>query len=192
MFGDETERRDWTIGIIVTVLIIGGLYWIRSQSIDEKASSEEVTEAIAVSSPTYESAPKRASAQHEYVIETRARSPKTIARVFECDQAGQRVLSDQPCGARAAVRDIAAPNRMQPQNTSVLYDPPPRSIQVQRMRAAGQRPLASTRNSGRCAAIDREKERINARMRRPYGRWEGEHYRDRLRQLSEERWNLRC
>lgn len=78
---------------------------------------------------------------------------------------------------------------MQKQDTSVLYEPLPRSIQVQKQRAADQRPGG---NLSICARIEEEKDRINARMRRPYRSWEGERLRERLRQLSAQRWDAGC
>jgi hypothetical protein len=41
-----------------------------------------------------------------------------------------------------------------------------------------------------CAAIEAEIDSINARMRRGYR--DGEPFRERLRELSEARWDLRC
>ena len=189
MISDEAEGREWIIGIVVTVLIIGGLYWIRNQPIEEEAAGPM---PVGPASAQYQSDPHReqgALAHDERVITTRRSSPSTIGRVFECEQDGQRVLSDQRCGADAAVREIAAPNRMQAQDTSVLYEPLPRSIQVQKRRAARQR---TGSNAAICTQIDEDKDRINARMRQPYTSWEGERLRARLRELSERRWKARC
>ena len=189
MISDEAEGREWIIGIVVTVLIIGALYWLRSQPIEEEAAGPM---PVGPASAQYQSDPHReqdALAHDERVITTRRSSPSTIGRVFECEQDGQRVLSDQRCGADAAVREIAAPNRMQAQDTSVLYEPLPRSIQVQKRRAAGQR---TGSNAAICTQIDEDKDRINARMRQPYTSWEGERLRVRLRELSERRWKAGC
>ena len=183
MISDETERWDWIIGIVVTTIVIGGLYWIRGQPIEQE------TKALA---PVEQHTPERiepALENHERVIVNRRSSPSTIARVFECERDGQRVLSDRPCGEDATVRKVTAPNRMQRQDTSILYEPLPRSIQVQKQRAAGQRPNVHT-NRRQCDEIDEAKKRINAQMRRGYSN--GEHYRERLRQLSAERWELGC
>lgn len=189
MISDEAEGREWIIGIVVTVLIIGALYWLRSQPIEEEAAGPM---PVGPASAQYQSDPHReqgALAHDERVITTRRSSPSTIGRVFECEQDGQRVLSDQPCGADATVREISAPNRMQAQDTSVLYEPLPRSIQVQKRRAARQR---TGSNAVTCARIDEDKDRINARMRQPYTSWEGERLRARLRELSERRWKAGC
>lgn len=189
MISDETERRDWIIGIVVTAVIIGGLYWIRSQPIEEKAAASVPVEPPPEHYQSDSYYEQDALIDEERVITTRRSSPSTIGRVFECEQDGQRVLSDQPCGADATILDIPAPNRMQAQDTSVLYEPLPRSIQVQKRRAAGQVPNVRP-NQERCDAIDKAKKQINAQMRRGYR--SGEHYRERLRRLSAERWELGC
>src|SRR5690606_2345261 len=74
-------------------------------------------------------------------------------------------------------------------NTHVLYEPLPRSIQVQKRRAAGQVPNVRAKQD-RCDAIDNAKKRINAQMRRGYTN--GEPYREQLRRLSAKRWELGC
>lgn len=190
MFEDEVEQRDWIIGIVVTLIVIGGLFWIRSQPLEEK----KVTDASVASTVTSDN--DRGNAEpttyEEYVEREPAyrRSHDTIARVFECESNGQRILSDQPCGADATIRDIASPNRMDAQDTRVLYEPPPRSVQVQKYRAARQSPVHAADNKGRCAAIDEQRKQINEQMRRGYRK--GEHYREQLRRLSAERWDLGC
>lgn len=35
MFTEEIKHRDWIIGVVAFVLIVGGLYWIRSQPIEQ-------------------------------------------------------------------------------------------------------------------------------------------------------------
>jgi hypothetical protein len=189
VYGDDTERREWIIGILVTAVVIGGLYWMRSQRLEEKTTAAQTAVHQPQSMSQAEAQPP--SGPEEYVIETHAHSPKTIARVYECKQDGQLVLRDQPCGPNAAVREIAAPNRMVAQDTSVLYEPPPRAIQVQRQRAARQVPPAVA-NKATCDEIDEEKKRINEIMRKPYHHKTGEYYRERLRELNELRWNLHC
>jgi hypothetical protein len=187
MFSDETERWDWIIGIVVTAIVVGALYWIRSQPIEQ-----ETTAVAPIESLVEQHTPEKlelALENHEQIIVNRRSSPSTIARVFECERDDGRVLSDRPCGDDATVLSIAAPNRMQRQDTSVLYEPLPRSIQMQKRRAAEQRPGG---DPSICARIDEEKERINARMRKPYRHREGEYYRERLRQLSAQRWDAGC
>ncbi len=184
MFTDVTERRDWIFGVVATVLVIGALYWVRSQPIEEKAArgGEEQEAVGAIRAPD--------SRRVESGKEPEAASASdSIATVFECVRDGQRVLSDRPCGAGASVVHVSEPNRMAAQDTRVLYQAPPRSVQVQRMRASQQIPAT---NSARCKKIEDEIEEINDRMRRGYRSWEGERFRERLRHLSEQRHEARC
>lgn len=117
-------------------------------------------------------------------------STNSIGRVFECQSNGQRVFSGRPCGVGAEVREIAAPNRMNRQDTRALYQPPPVSIQGQQSRARSG--VSGGGNSFVCDSIDEDKKRINARMRQPYTSQEGELFRKRLRRLNERRWEARC
>src|SRR5690606_15763886 len=126
MISDEAEGREWIIGIVVTVLIIGALYWLRSQPIEEEAAGPM---PVGPASAQYQSDPHReqdALAHDERVITTRRSSPSTIGRVFECEQDGQRVLSDQRCGAGAAVGEASAATRRPVQATRALVDATPR------------------------------------------------------------------
>jgi hypothetical protein len=113
----------------------------------------------------------------------------SIARVFECERDGQRVYSDQRCGSDAAVREIDAPNRMDAQDTSGLYDPvvePPRS------HTGSSSESASSAAIKLCESIDQQIDLINARMRQGYGSWQGERFRNRLRELSRQRYEAKC
>jgi hypothetical protein len=190
MFTDETEKRDWIFGIVVTALVIGGLIWINSQATRDE-SHPAVAESASGSPPAETSGESIEPSYGDFSTNeiSHRRSPDVIERVFECERNGQRILSDRPCGADASVREIAAPNRMRAQDTSALYDPPPRSIQVQKLRASRQR---TGSNAALCEHIDNEKDQINARMRKPYKNWEGERLRARLRQLSAQRWDAGC
>jgi hypothetical protein len=188
MIDEDYERRDWIFSALVTVLVIAALVWLNRlpKEADAKTSDPE-------NEPTLEYEPQSVipdAAGAGYQAEnTSGYQPNAIARVFECEREGQRVLSDQPCGADAEVREIAAPNRMDRQDTRALYQAPPRSVQVQRMRASQQIPA---KNSARCKKIEDDIEAINDRMRREYRSWEGERLRESLRYLSKERHEARC
>lgn len=125
----------------------------------------------------------------------------TQVGVYECVQNGQRVASDRPCGADAEQhtltvsqpdpRDAIAAqqrNRQAPAMSAPRYTSPRSS--------AGQMSTtvnASSADTSRCAAIDREIDAINARMRQGgYGTAEGNWLRGRWHQLKNERYQLRC
>ncbi|MGH8313698.1 MAG: hypothetical protein ACRETU_00920 [Steroidobacterales bacterium] len=95
-------------------------------------------------------------------------------RVYECRRNGQSVYSSQPCGNDSVVRDI----NTQKINT---YRPPP-TVE----------PEASVPEGGECAKVREETDEINARMRQPYTNAEGGYYRERLRKLSNRRYELKC
>jgi hypothetical protein len=193
MFTDGTERRDWIFGFVITAVIIGGVVWLerqspREQQLEAKLSSEALEAPSAAPDP---------EPHVEWRIPVRTRQPElrttprsgVIARVYECDGDNQRVLSDQPCAVDAAVRDVAAPNRMIAQDTRVLYE------QAYRPRPPQPPSRTDRRYDHRveiCRQIERDIDRINARMRRGYSSWEGELFRESLRQLSKARYDARC
>jgi hypothetical protein len=46
--------------------------------------------------------------------------------------------------------------------------------------------------AGLCDSIQEEIDRINERMRQKYTDWQGERFRDRLRELKKELWEQKC
>jgi hypothetical protein len=190
MFTDETERRDWIFGALVTVFIVGALIWLNSLPDNSKKTASEIAAEPPVESagavPLIPNPEPVSFVLEDEFVEKR----NSIARVFECERNGQRVISDRPCGPDAAVREIQAPNRMNRQDTRPLYRPAPASIQ--RQQARGRSSAGGGSNKQLCASIEEQIDVINARMRRGYRSWEGERYRERLRQLSAERWDAGC
>jgi hypothetical protein len=106
-----------------------------------------------------------------------------IATVYECNGTAGRVLSDKPCADDAQVREVLAPNSMPTVPVTHSGTTPGRT---------DQRREPTNRISVACSKIDSEIDRINARMREKYSTREGERFRDRLRELSEERWDAKC
>jgi hypothetical protein len=115
---------------------------------------------------------------------------ETIATVYECSVDGHRMFSDQRCGRGARARDIHAPNRMDPTDTSILDEPVSAAAQF------AQPPAYQVRvphdDTAECAAIEQEKASINAHMREGYSAAEGERLRERLRRLDDRYYELRC
>lgn len=118
--------------------------------------------------------------------------PQVIATVYECNDDNGRVLSDQPCGEDAQVRQIEMPNlmRAQPRSSSSRPTAPNRSTRPRSARA----PIGpgTSDNEARCESIDARIEYINARMRRGYTSLEGERFRRQLHELSDQRWDANC
>jgi len=175
-----TERRDgWDvlICVIVVALLAGGAYAVRSYSPEMSAPLPSV--APSLETPRVEMG---------HTVERAAESP--IAVAYECWRDGQRILSDKRCGSDASLRTIAEPNRMDAQDTSGLYRPPARAASSSRTMSYSD--SFSTSESGECAAIERQIDAINARMRQRYTSAQGERFRDQLRELSRARYEAEC
>jgi hypothetical protein len=175
---DETESRDWLLGAVLVAFAVAGVWWLKVQSGDE----QEVVSPMRVAPP-----PAAASSQEGSLVADPASQALPIARVFECEQNGPRVLSDRACGPDAVVREVTEPNRMDAQDTRGLYRSAPRYVGPSKGAAS-----ATGSSDLVCAEIEQEVDAINARMRRGYTNGEGERYRDRLRALSDRRHQARC
>ena len=114
-----------------------------------------------------------------------------IATVFECRVNGQRIYSDQRCGSKAEEHSIQAPNRMDPQDTSMLSSPEAVLARSRSERTYAEVPVIDPARAD-CSSIEEEKNSINARMRAGYTSPEGEWFRDRLRVLAARYYELRC
>ena len=85
-------------------------------------------------------------------------------RMYECQQNGEPMYSSLPCGSDSVARDV----NTQAVNTS------------------------NQPGSDACTDARQEIEQMNARMRQPYDKAEGEYYRERLRKLSTRLHELKC
>lgn len=181
MFTEEQDSSDLlTVALValVVILLFAGIYLVRRQAPDSVARSAAMTAP----------APTRPHVEVRDVP-VKAVSSATIAIAYECWRDGQRILSDRPCGTGAFVREIAEPNRMDAQDTRRLYSPVAVPSRVKSGASSGG-PLSGT--SAVCDSIEAQIDAINARMRQPYTSSEGEHFSERLRGLSEQRYEARC
>lgn len=180
MFTEERDKWDVLVGVIVTAIVVGGLY-LANLYMSQAESSKPVAVALATE-------PQISYGVGTVELKPDA-SPAAIASVYECWRGDQRILSDQPCGADASLRQVGEPNRMDAQDTSSLYTTVYRgSRRSGGAWSAGQG--AST--SDLCDSIEDQIDRINAQMRRAYGSQQGERFRDRLRALSRQRYEAKC
>lgn len=189
MFTEEPNRWDRVFFAIVTISVFGALAWARMAGSDR--SSPDRTPASATTA-SFDN-PIHVSPTVPTVVDE-PRPPRVqervVARVFECSHNGQRVLSDQPCGPGAKVRSIQEPNRMVAQDTRNLYERRT-SPAYQPRPSSSSRPMRSdAATAARCAAIEREIDQINASLRTGYKR--AEYRRQRLRDLSAEKWDIKC
>jgi hypothetical protein len=183
MFTDDKEHRDWIFGAVVTALVIGAIFWLQGQAREENTVEIQApVEAVPLPEPATQLPPEVGTSESEPVYRR-----NSIAHVFECERNGQRVLSDQPCGSDSAIREIAAPNRMDAQDTRFLYTQP---YSVPRGYAPAPPRSDRTAKPSICDWIEAEIDRINAQMRSAYRNGEG--YREALRQLSKQRHEAKC
>lgn len=179
MFTEERDRWDVRIGVLLVALVVGGVYLARRHQPQEPPATTVETITPLAASPRVQ--------MGAAVVKRTSDAP--IAFAYECNRNGQKVLSDRPCSSDAAVREIAAPNRMDAQDTRRLYSP----VSVPSRTRSG--PSSGGRLSGTsavCDSIEAQIDAINARMRRAYTSWEGERFRDRLRELSRQRYEAEC
>lgn len=167
--------------MVIAVALLCGVHWYRTKSAEVIKPTDTTTAS---------SQPQRSTFVEPPVLQPstqRRAAPQPLATVYECRPGGQRILSSTPCGPHAQPLAIQQPNRMDAQDTSRLYEPSSPS----RTAPPSSRPMMTERGTAtRCAVIEREIDRINALMRQGYRNAEG--YRQRLRQLSDERWDLEC
>jgi hypothetical protein len=175
MFRREPETRDFFIALMVTGLLVAGFF--------------AYSHHVAVE-------PHRPGATESSVNAQRRSTAKTdpvpiIATVYECNGDDGHVLSDKPCGDGARTREVAQPNLMPaPQNIGSHRVPAKRDPSRVTPRPGS---LESVRRADEiCASIDTAIDQINARMRHKYTNSEGEYLRQRLRELSDQRWNAKC
>lgn len=181
MFTEDRDRWDVLVGVLVVAIVVVGVFTIGSQQ-----PQQARTEPAATTAPT---APAGAKPRVDMGPASVKRvSDPSIAVAYECTRDGQRILSDRPCGADASIRRIAEPNRMDAQDTRALYSPVYVSQRRSGTWSAGQ--TAST--SPACDSIEAQIDSINARMRHAYTSWQGERFRERLRELSRQRYEAKC
>ena len=179
MFGRNPESRDFLIAFMATCLIASGLvayaHWITPDR----------------SKPGAHGTRDDARENHEEATTSHGSSPQVIATVYECNDDNGRVLSDQPCGDGAQVRHIEMPNLMRAQpDSNTRSITPSRSTRTRAARAPIEQ--GTSRNEACCESIDVHIDHINARMRQGYTSREGEYLRQRLRELSDQRWEANC
>ena len=180
MFDTDKEGSLFIWAAVAIVVLVCGIHWFQVRSREPVAVPATVP-------PESDTAPH----PEEFVtvpVPDQGQATPPIATVYECRTNGQRVLSSSPCGPDARAVEVQAPNRMNAQDTSRLYDRSHTPIRA----PAGEGPddLTEAARAYRCKAIEEAIDWIDARMREGYRNGEG--YRERLRQLKEERWELKC
>lgn len=112
--------------------------------------------------------------------------------VWECQQNGQEIFSDEPCGPVSGVRDIRTPNRMDraPLRPDIVPDPPTAYGEDSATNYASD--SEASQESPTCASLRAQVDVIQARLRQPHGNADGAFCRERLRELTDQQYELHC
>ena len=121
----------------------------------------------------------------------KTQSGPPLKKIWECVNAGQHIFSDTPCSANAVVRQLAPVNRMEA--TATL----PAAYQN---KSVGEYPYSTdyppstdeTANSDECRSLIAAVDAIHERMRHRYSNPEGNFYRGRLHDISDQQYELHC
>ena len=197
----ESGGRVFALVVSAGLAFLAGRYIFSSAPIDDGPSQALEVQAapVAREAQGISAIPERPT--QAPIATQRPVNARTLS-VYECFVNGQRVLSDQRCAEDARERSV------------VVTRPDPRDVEIAQRRTAEQRlryayrpPAATQRsssnrsraadsygsdNSWQCTNIDQRIEWINARMRQGYTSQEGERWRNELRALKQERWDLEC
>jgi hypothetical protein len=182
VFRKDSESRDFAVALCLSIVVVIGLIVYMHNS-----APQELPDAH-----------RKADVGSSDVLRLRstAAAPTTaanvIAKVYECNGAGGRVLSDQPCAGEVRIREVVAPNSMPAVRDAIALQP----LEPAEDRVPSKRKSSSVsparRDDQACLLIDNRIDRINARMRQAYSGSEGEIFRERLRKLEDQRWEAKC
>lgn len=186
------ERIAGYAGVIFGLLLLSGLFVAAVLAMGDRPLPQAQGERLAPDDKTTSSG----SAASEVIGER----PDTGSLViYECQRDGQRVLSDHVCGvdARARSVDVAGINTYTPVSPPTTLSATPERTIPNRPDTTARAPRSTVSAAAEkkplgCEALEKEKDRINARMRRPYTAPEGERLRARLREISDRYWDLNC
>jgi hypothetical protein len=176
------ERWVWIIAGIAVVLVAAFRIAVTS-----------APTAVSASAPAERSRPKQQATDRVPSPEVSAAetAQPPVSAVYECHANGQHIFSDRRCGLDNTVREVAAPNRMDAEDTTILAAPET-LIAHDEDQAARAQVSADNVQPSECRRLEQEKDSIDARMREGYTSIEGEMFRDRLRVIAARYYDLRC
>ena len=179
------ERWFWIITSALAVATVAALYILAGPEESNTTAIQITKSASPPRKPATDPERSPPGAGFERSADTR------MTTVFECHVNGQRIYSDQRCGSTTQEHPIRAPNRMQGQDTGILLSPDEVLARSRAERAYAQEPILVSAQAD-CSRIEDQKNSIDARMRRGYTASEGEWFRDSLRALSAQYYDLGC
>jgi hypothetical protein len=182
---DHSNAGFRVAACVAAVLGAAAIYALRSQPLPAVAVAAAPSAPVPATAAT--SDPAVVPTSGAAVPESTPTRDNTIASVFQCDKGGQRIYSDQRCGEHAQVRQIEAPSRMDPQDTSILSQHIAYAV-------PDRQPVddAAADLRAQCLELDQAIRAIDARARQGYGAAEGELLKDRRASLRDRVWELRC
>lgn len=124
--------------------------------------------------PVTDKAPLTEPANAASISET----PIKATRVYECNQEGQRVFSDRPCGDVSFIRDVVVNNTYSAPESELPFQSPIQTPSPMRSNGATQ-PATSD-----CTPYEESVKRIDDRMRQGYSDAEGEYWRGKRREAA--------
>jgi hypothetical protein len=169
----ESDRTPWllALGVVVGVL---GLAWLSLEPSSESMLTPPEPQALSAVEPAVEPLPL--TTLRPDVTSPAVPVPRGAVRVYQCVLAGQKVLSDQPCGPDAVERIVDTRELNTFRETPLPMAARPVLQQPAPTGAAPQVPSQPVQpgNAQQCEQILAWIDRINARMRQGYTSQQGE------------------
>lgn len=191
MFTQERDHFPWIVGVLI-VAIVGGLqYWKARHARDRVSTAPSVQVPAPAEFPRSETAPvRRLSAP----TPPPSANAATVS-IYDCSNGKQRSYSDRPCAAGGVRRDLEI--------TLNTFTSPPMvqatgagTTSVQQTNTYEYREFRSEPAVGPgspiCEQLFDAKEQIDARMRHGYSNRQGERFRARRHQITDQIYEFRC
>jgi hypothetical protein len=181
----DRDIFPWVLGGLLIVLVGIVIGYTSSKQSNLPASVPRIQSSVAPL-PTQVARPSTVTARN-----SGAATP-VPRRVWECAVNGHRTFSDSPCGTTSTIRQLSETNRMDPTPVPppvTYYNPPSPSYAPN---YTAQSYDNSTNESSVCEGLKEAVNAIHERMRHLYTNPEGNYYRARLREISDQQGELHC
>jgi hypothetical protein len=182
------ERTAGYLGVIVGLALLCSLFLLMTRSMTWAFDTEPRADP-----PHQAGSPIAVPSSIDDPAATSGRStvPSGSVRVYECVRGGQRVFSDQPCGADASVRDVDVA-RMNTYSAPPPFADQPSIPPLRYPRPTAPRHAQVRPQDAECERLQKAKDAIDARARHAHTSAESEWLRERRHELEDRYWELRC